>query len=215
MRKLALGLLGATALTFAASANAAITVATTPGTDPYSGPVPTYTFEPGSQPAFVGGGIVGPGTSPGLFAQPYGSTGLYYSVGPSTTSPGTIDLTSFGNIFTLSFIWGSVDTYNTLEFLAADGVTVLESFVGNDIFNPADGDQTDPNTNPLVTFTLDGSDAGAFSYLRLSSTQNAFEIDNIGVAVPEPSTWAMMLFGFGAVGFAMRRGRRPALTQLA
>jgi hypothetical protein len=26
-------------------------------------------------------------------------------------------------------------------------------------------------------------------------------------AVPEPSTWAMMLFGFGAVGFSMRRRR--------
>ena len=28
--------------------------------------------------------------------------------------------------------------------------------------------------------------------------------------VPEPATWAMMLFGFGAIGFAMRR--RPSLT---
>lgn len=27
-------------------------------------------------------------------------------------------------------------------------------------------------------------------------------------AVPEPGTWAMMLLGFGAVGFAMRRSRR-------
>ena len=34
-------------------------------------------------------------------------------------------------------------------------------------------------------------------------------------AVPEPATWAMMLMGFGAIGFAMRRRRRPALLQLA
>jgi hypothetical protein len=35
--------------------------------------------------------------------------------------------------------------------------------------------------------------------------------------VPEPATWAMMLAGFGAVGFAMRRSRslRPALAQAA
>jgi hypothetical protein len=29
--------------------------------------------------------------------------------------------------------------------------------------------------------------------------------------VPEPSTWAMMLLGFGAVGMAVRRNRRRAL----
>jgi hypothetical protein len=27
-------------------------------------------------------------------------------------------------------------------------------------------------------------------------------------AVPEPDTWAMMLFGFGAIGFAMRRRKQ-------
>ncbi len=31
-------------------------------------------------------------------------------------------------------------------------------------------------------------------------------------AVPEPATWAMMLFGFGAIGFQMRRQRKPALA---
>ena len=31
-------------------------------------------------------------------------------------------------------------------------------------------------------------------------------------AVPEPATWGMMLIGFGAVGFAMRRLKRPELT---
>ena len=34
-------------------------------------------------------------------------------------------------------------------------------------------------------------------------------------AVPEPSTWAFMLFGFGAMGIAVRRGRKQRLTQLA
>jgi PEP-CTERM motif len=34
-------------------------------------------------------------------------------------------------------------------------------------------------------------------------------------AVPEPATWAMMLLGFGAAGFALRRRRRPVLTQVA
>jgi hypothetical protein len=32
-------------------------------------------------------------------------------------------------------------------------------------------------------------------------------------AIPEPGTWAMMLMGFGAVGFAMRR-RKPVSEAL-
>jgi hypothetical protein len=34
-------------------------------------------------------------------------------------------------------------------------------------------------------------------------------------AVPEPSTWMMLLLGFGATGLAFRRNRRPALSQVA
>ena len=35
-------------------------------------------------------------------------------------------------------------------------------------------------------------------------------------AVPEPATWAMMLMGFGAAGYAMRRRRsKQLITQLA
>ena len=34
-------------------------------------------------------------------------------------------------------------------------------------------------------------------------------------AVPEPATWAMMLVGFGAIGFAMRRSRKRIIPQLA
>ncbi|MEO6151662.1 MAG: PEPxxWA-CTERM sorting domain-containing protein [Croceibacterium sp.] len=32
-------------------------------------------------------------------------------------------------------------------------------------------------------------------------------------AVPEPATWAMMLFGFGGVGFAMRRRKSEDVTK--
>ena len=34
-------------------------------------------------------------------------------------------------------------------------------------------------------------------------------------AVPEPGTWALMLLGFGGIGMALRRRRRPVLAQLA
>ena len=44
-----------------------------------------------------------------------------------------------------------------------------------------------------------------------------FVVGNFVGEVPEPGTWAMMLLGFGAVGYAIRRRRRshPLLSQMA
>lgn len=54
---------------------------------------------------------------------------------------------------------------------------------------------------------------GATGISRVAfSTSSAFGVDdfNIGniAAVPEPATWAMMIAGFGMIGFAMRSRRR-------
>lgn len=38
---------------------------------------------------------------------------------------------------------------------------------------------------------------------------------NVQQAVPEAKTWAMMMLGFGAMGLAIRRRRKPVLAQLA
>jgi hypothetical protein len=220
MRKIPLAIAAvALAASFSGTANATISISSiTPGTNPYSGPTPTYDWDSvATTPVTSGGGVITTGTTPGLYAQPYGSAGNYFSVGPSTSSPGVIDLTSFGDIFNLSLLWGSVDSYNTLYFLDSS-FNILASFGGNSIFNPANGNQTDPNTNPVVSFSLNGGDESAFAYLGMTSDQNAFEIDDIAInGVPEPGTWAMMLLGFGAVGFAMRRRSRKqvAMTQLA
>lgn len=42
----------------------------------------------------------------------------------------------------------------------------------------------------------------------ISNRDLAFSMAGVSAAVPEPATWAMMLIGFGAMGFAMRRERR-------
>ena len=73
-------------------------------------------------------------------------------------------------------------------------------------------------SNYLSGFTTTG---GSFAYGNTSSLSfilptNVTFTSASGVflsalnqnAVPEPATWAMMLFGFGIVGSAMRRGRR-------
>ena len=58
-------------------------------------------------------------------------------------------------------------------------------------------------TDITFTSTVDLSDAGQ---IRLGG------VTSLGgnSAVPEPGTWAMMLFGFGAAGNSMRRRRRKA-----
>lgn len=47
---------------------------------------------------------------------------------------------------------------------------------------------------------------------------DGFQLNSIVVnpsGVPEPSTWAMLLMGFGAVGLSARKRRRRPLTQMA
>ena len=51
------------------------------------------------------------------------------------------------------------------------------------------------------TFTL-----GTFSLQEFEGRgQYSLRVTNVADAVPEPATWAMIVVGFGAIGFAMRR----------
>ena len=76
---------------------------------------------------------------------------------------------------------------------------------GSNFINPANGDQIAAGTNGR--FTVTGNAGELFTSVTFSSTGNSFEVDNLAVggAVPEPATWALMMLGFGGMGFAMRR----------
>ena len=60
-----------------------------------------------------------------------------------------------------------------------------------------------------ITSTLAGnswrSTTGATGSFDSYSQDHAFRLESNVAAVPEPATWAMMIAGFGMVGFAMRR----------
>ena len=57
-----------------------------------------------------------------------------------------------------------------------------------------------------------GYEGGASTAMSNGTYQLQVSLDNAISAVPEASTWAMMLFGFGFMGFAMRRRSAQALA---
>lgn len=104
-----------------------------------------------------------------------------------------------------TFNWNDLDFY----YAYADG-----NF-GGMIFE-ADNDPGD--THPDIKLTGFAFALGDFGYLLYEGPtfQGSFDQSSVGITtapLPEPSTWAMMLLGFGGVGTAIRRykpGRRLA-----
>ena len=95
------------------------------------------------------------------------------------------------------------DVYNN-----GNGGDVLFSFItGSGTTNQT---ITVDNLVGLQTFAFNMTGLSSFTFTPINTEGGWLQLDNItiGSAVPEPSTWAMMLMGFGAVGLAMRRRRR-------
>lgn len=98
----------------------------------------------------------------------------------------------------LSFLAGSLDSYNSVTLSLIDtktGATTSQMF---NAFGSGDG---------RITFDT-GSATTLITAALFQSGQNSFEIDNIVTAAPEPATWAMMILGFGFAGMGLRSSRR-------
>jgi hypothetical protein len=130
--------------------------------------------------------------------------GDFLAAGPIAGTPATLTFAGTGVDY-ISFLWGSPDTYNRLTVTSTGGVT--QSFdVGTLGFLSTTGDQS---VSEYVQFT---ASAGVrITALSFSNTpeKDAFEAANFTVTtpVPEPSTYALLLAGIGAVGFVARRRR--------
>ena len=44
--------------------------------------------------------------------------------------------------------------------------------------------------------------------ITFTSSQNSFEFDKLAGGVPEPTSWALMILGFGGAGAVLRGQRR-------
>ena len=134
--------------------------------------------------------------------------GMFLAAGPTPGALATLNFTTPTNY--LSFLWGSPDTYNRLTVTTNMGVqTFTTSSLG---FPVSNGNQS---FSQYVQFAASAGETITSVAFSNNPSVNAFETANfsIGSAVPEPATWAMMLVGFGAVGYSMRR-RKKATTRI-
>ena len=71
-------------------------------------------------------------------------------------------------------------------------------------------------TDYTLYFIADNAGTTTFSFQDAGNDNIGIVIDNvsldIGAAVPEPSAWAMMILGFGALGAAARRRRAASMA---
>ena len=171
--------------------------------------------------AFGGTGQAVQGAASNFYAAPFLSAanatnfGNLPTTGPDTstylsTGIGSVELTFSGPQQHFGLLWGSVDAYNSLEFF--NGGTSVGLLTGADVAASANGDQ-----GVNGTFYVNISSSLSFDRVVASSTQYAFEFDNVAVgavanlhAVPEPGSLAMAGIGLSLVGVAALRRRRLA-----
>ena len=188
MRKLVLGLIGATALTMASAASATLVI-TTPTSVSVSGPNTVNNID---------------------FTFGYSNS--------DTTSPFSETVSWMNN---LSGLYSISLTTSAVTANGPTDVDISAAFVtGTNIIGQLNLNPDLANTDLSETYRLLGQALGAGTYtLTVEGTRGAIGSYGGNVAfqsdaVPEPATWALMLLGFGAIGWQLRRRRTSqALAQ--
>ena len=177
-------------------------------------PVITYTPGGSATPAgqtliqsfdsYLAGTFLGNGTYvfsqsvPNFADRPAGTTNNFAAV----TAGGRYDQSFSTGASAFSFVFGTLDAYNSLIVHFATGPDLTLS--GADII----GNQGSLQSSGLVNYGV-GTGPLFTGISFLSTTNNSFEIDTISAAVPEPAAWGMMILGLGLIGGVLRR--RPSM----
>jgi hypothetical protein len=150
----------------------------------------------------AGVGLTGNGIylKPGISAQPQKGAVSADDKWASVAGGNSATLSFAAGTNYVGFLWGSVDTYNTVRFF--DGASEIAAFKGgNGGLGVNEVPQGDGNQAVAQYFNFF---APSITSVKFESGGNAFEIDNVS-AVPEPGTYALMLAGLGALGFMAKR----------
>lgn len=171
--------------------------------------------------AFSGFGMImkNPGQdSLGLYAEPLGDTTNYLTVQPAG-SPEKIVLNGLYSKFELS--WGSIDNYNSIDFLKNGTSLLLSPITGADVapLIPGPLNQTKSDTNRYVQFVFNAGET--FDTIVLTSVGGpsglgrSFEMDNLAWAcapgggacapdianTPLPAALPLFVSELGGLGF--------------
>jgi hypothetical protein len=101
------------------------------------------------------------------------------------------------------------------NFYGADQIIVSALNVGGGVTANSFALGTDPFSTRSIFFTAGNAGTLNFRFGSLDEDNVGPLLDNVRLdvtsAVPEPMTWALMIFGFGAIGGVLRTSRkRPA-----
>lgn len=155
-------------------------------------------------------------------AQAIDALGVYDNLGDGLTNAAQIGLWSMnGTLLTSATIGAGTGTLNGLfryvsisPFALTPGTRYIVGAYSRDFASSLGTSQGGTgNINPLVTIFKDRYTEGSslsFPSFTDNHTGGAwlganFNLVSIASAVPEPSSWAMMIIGFGAIGAALRR----------
>jgi hypothetical protein len=220
MRKTLLMTTGLAWLALTAAASAAVTLTPGPEDPQYFASVAAgangFTLDGITWTLVSGSAATAKGSTPGITAAPLGmgtstTTGTTYM----SVKGGGTEMASWATPQTsLSIYWGSIDadicgggssSCGNLNSVAitVDGYTLT----GADLMSMGAlgvGSQGNPKDNQLVRI----SGLAPFTTVEFSSTRDAFEFSLGATAIPEPSTWAMMLAGFAGVSLCAAKARR-------
>jgi hypothetical protein len=210
MRKIMLAFAGTAALTAASAANAAITIGSGSQIS-INGSVITNTADASQATALdFTTGTTSNGSAPGILSTfNGGATGSFagqFCGGPNCGTISDIATLALGPT-SISPFFALTDgvTFSLTSITSIDrSVAGILGFIGTGTFGGTLGGVALNPASANFSFSTQGGNVTTFSATTTATT-----------AVPEPVTWALMLLGFGGMGMALRRRRRPALAQVA